>query len=65
MKKLSCKEMGIKACSFVAVGMTDKEVKNKLNDHAKKVHADVIKGMSQADMEKMNDQMDKLLAKQK
>ncbi len=64
MKQLACKDMGL-VCSFVATGKTDAEVKKKLNDHGMKVHADVLGKMSKGDMENMNRQMDRMLAKQK
>lgn len=65
MKKLACKDMGIKTCSFVATGGSDAEVKQKLSEHGMKVHAELMKNAKPEDMQKMNEQMDKILAKQK
>jgi len=64
MKKLGCSEMGF-TCSFVATGATNAEVKQKLQAHGMKAHAAKLKNLSQADMKKMDDAMNKLLAKQK
>jgi predicted small metal-binding protein len=38
MKRLTCRDVGLD-CDFVMNGFTEKEVLNKANDHAWKVHA--------------------------
>ena len=65
MKKLACKDMGIKTCSFVATGESDEETKQKLIEHGVKVHADLMKNAKPEDIKKMNDLMEKILARQK
>jgi predicted small metal-binding protein len=64
MKKLGCSEMGF-TCSFVATGATNAEVKQKLAAHGMKAHADKMKNLGPKDMKKMDDMMNKLLARQK
>jgi predicted small metal-binding protein len=50
MKKLACKALG-KECDFVAVGSTEDEVMEKMMEHVKMDHPDVL--------EMMNDEMKK------
>lgn len=54
---LSCKDLGMPQCNFVAKGETKEEVMEMINDHAMKVHAEEMKekmkSMSKKDMEEM------------
>ncbi len=52
MLKFACKDVGVD-CDFVATGTTVEEVKNKAFAHASVVHADLLKGMSEAQMAEM------------
>ncbi len=47
MFKFPCKDVGAD-CNFVATGKTVDEVKKKAFDHAAVVHADIMKGMLDA-----------------
>ena len=53
MKKLACRDMGMN-CDFVAMGMTDEEVMQKLDEHGKATHpnelAEMAKTMSTEQM---------------
>lgn len=53
MKKLACRDMGMN-CDFVATGMTDEEVMQKLGAHGKMTHpkelVEMAKTMSQEQM---------------
>lgn len=52
--KLACKEINPSTtCSFEATGETKPEVANKMMAHAKVVHADDLKNMSDDEIEKM------------
>lgn len=51
MKKNYCKDMGLN-CHFVAEGMTDEEVMEKLDTHGKEVHLEEVKKM----MENMSEE---------
>lgn len=64
MMELKCRDMGM-SCSFVAKGRTAPEVKEKLNAHGTKMHADKLKAMSKDDLKDMDTKMDELLEKQK
>ncbi len=63
--KINCRDMGMPACAFVAVGKTAEETKRKLTEHGMKSHADKLKGMSEAEKQAMARRMDELLAGQK
>ncbi len=52
MLKFACKDVGVD-CEFVATGTTMDEVKNKAFAHASVVHADLLKGLSEAQMAEM------------
>jgi predicted small metal-binding protein len=56
MAQLACRDLGMN-CDAVITGKTVDEVKQKAMQHAREVHADVLKKMSSpaqmADMEKM------------
>ncbi len=52
MFKFACKDVGVD-CNFVATGSTIEEVKKKAITHAGVAHADMMKGMSQAELEKL------------
>ncbi len=52
MLKFACKDVGVD-CDFVATGATVEEVKNKAFAHAGVVHADLLKGMNEAQMAEM------------
>lgn len=45
-------------CHFVATGATADEVKNKMMDHAKSDHAEMLSNMSDAEKEGMMKMMD-------
>ena len=62
--QLSCKDMGMEHCSFVAHGNTAEEVKEKLMDHVMHVHKDMMKAMSEEEKERMMKKMDEMLAMQ-
>ena len=47
MFKFACKDVGVK-CDFVATGPTVDDVKQKAFAHAGVVHADIMKGMTEA-----------------
>jgi predicted small metal-binding protein len=42
MKSLSCKDMGVEACDFVATAETNEEVMAKAGEHAKASHPEVV-----------------------
>ncbi len=52
MLKFACKDVGVD-CDFVATGATVEEVKNQAFAHASVVHADLLKGLSEAQMAEM------------
>ncbi len=52
MLKFACKDVGVD-CDFVATGATVEEVKDKAFAHASVVHADLLKGLSEAQMAEM------------
>jgi predicted small metal-binding protein len=56
MKKLSCKDMGM-SDEFVAKGETEQEVMDKMMEHAKEIHADMVEGKSEEEMMGMKDMM--------
>lgn len=45
MKTLSCEDMGVKGCPFVAKGETDKEVMDMLKEHAMTAHPEKMEEM--------------------
>ena len=49
MLKFSCKDLGMD-CDFVATGETVEEVKQKAFAHAGVVHAEMMKGMNEAEL---------------
>ena len=49
MLKFSCKDLGMD-CDFVATGATVEEVKQKAFAHAGVVHAEMMKGMNEAEL---------------
>jgi predicted small metal-binding protein len=42
MKTIKCSQVGGGSCDFEASGETAEEVKNKLGEHAKTAHADMV-----------------------
>ncbi len=58
MLRFACKDLGVD-CDFVATGKNVEEVKNKAFAHAGVVHADMLKGMSDAEREKMAQAVEK------
>ncbi len=52
MLKFACKDVGVD-CDFVATGATVEEVKNKAFAHASVAHADLLKGLNEAQMAEM------------
>ncbi len=61
MKKVGCKDLGMPTCPFVAEGETVGEVKGKMWAHAKEVHPDKMKEMSDEEKKGMNEKIDSLL----
>ncbi len=57
MKKLSCKDMGM-SDDFVAEGETKEEVMEKMTEHAKMAHKDMMEKMSPEEMEDMKKKME-------
>ncbi len=47
MYRFACKDVGVD-CSYVAMGATVDEVKQKAFAHAGVVHADIMKGLTEA-----------------
>lgn len=45
--KFACEDVGVD-CNFIAAGKTVEEVKKKAFDHAGGAHADIIRGMTDA-----------------
>ena len=58
MKTLRCSDLGTQ-CSFVTTGKTSAEVKKHMMEHAKKVHPEVFKNATPADMKRMGQLMNK------
>lgn len=56
MKTLSCRDMG-EDDDFVARGMTEDEVLNKMIEHHRKMHSEKMSGMSDDEMMKMKGMM--------
>jgi predicted small metal-binding protein len=56
MKSLSCQDMGM-SDDFVAKGETEEDVIEKMTEHAKEMHADMMEGKSEEDMMKMKEMM--------
>ncbi|OVE74505.1 hypothetical protein BVX95_02230 [archaeon D22] len=59
--ELSCHDMGMKTCNFVAKGKTKHKVEEEMIKHAAKVHPEVMEGKSDAEMKKMLHEMDKMV----
>lgn len=57
MKMLACKDMGMD-CPFVAKGETKEEVMEKMMEHAKMEHKDMVEKMSPEEMEGMKKKME-------
>ncbi|OGI29309.1 MAG: hypothetical protein A2288_02940 [Candidatus Moranbacteria bacterium RIFOXYA12_FULL_44_15] len=57
MMKLSCKAMGAD-CGYEATGETAEEVKNKMMEHAKMEHKDMLDKMSDSEKKEMMAKMD-------
>ena len=47
MYTLSCKDMGVPTCGFVAEGETKEEVMKTINEHVMKAHPDKAKEMGE------------------
>lgn len=45
MKTLSCADLGVEKCGYVASGEDDDEVVNKMLEHGRKAHSEKIKEM--------------------
>ncbi len=45
MQEFACKNIGLE-CSYRTTGMTKEDAVKKASEHAMKVHADVLKGMT-------------------
>jgi predicted small metal-binding protein len=56
MKTLACADMGMND-GFVAKGADEAEVMEKMMEHVKEMHADMIEGKSEEDMMKMKEMM--------
>jgi predicted small metal-binding protein len=56
MKTLSCADMGM-SDGFVAKGATEEDVMDKMMEHVKEMHADMMEGKSEEDMMKMKEMM--------
>ena len=54
MKTLACKDMG-GSDDFVAKGATEEEVMQKMEEHMKGMHADMMEGKSEEEMMKMKE----------
>ncbi len=52
MLKFACKDVGVD-CDFVATGATVEELQKKAFEHASVAHADLLKGMSEAQRAEM------------
>ncbi len=63
MYRFACKDVGVD-CTFVATGASVDEVKNKAFAHAGVVHADIMKGMSEARKEELTKQVVASIKKQ-
>ena len=53
MKELTCKDMGIMECDFVAKGETEDEVTQSMMDHAKQAHPEKMGAMPEEEMRNM------------
>lgn len=53
MKTLSCADIGIKNCNFVARGNSDDDVIAKAMEHGISAHADKMMGMDEEKMTSM------------
>ncbi len=47
MYRFACKDVGVD-CNFVATGASAEDVKKKAFEHAGVVHADIMKGLTEA-----------------
>ncbi|KKQ60849.1 MAG: hypothetical protein US81_C0012G0006 [Parcubacteria group bacterium GW2011_GWE2_38_18] len=50
MKKLSCSDMGVEDCEFIAKGNNDEEVIQRMVMHHKTHHPEEMQDMSEEDM---------------
>ena len=50
MEQFACKTLGLD-CDFVATGATKEEVLQKAMEHGSTVHADLMTGMNEAQMD--------------
>lgn len=57
MKKLSCRDMGM-SDDFEAKGETKEEVMEKMMEHAKMEHKDMVEKMSPEEMDAMKKKME-------
>ena len=57
MKSLKCSDLGME-CSFSATAETADELKQKMLEHAKEVHAEMLAGMSEEDKARLLAAMD-------
>ncbi len=64
MKQVACKDVGVMACSFVARGDSDEEVKMQLDDHGMRIHSKMMNEMSEQQKEEMQRKIDEKLAMQ-
>lgn len=63
MKRLTCKDIGSKGCSFVAMAETEDEVKKVIFSHAEQHHPEIMDRITEREKAAINTLMDKILAK--
>jgi predicted small metal-binding protein len=56
MKTLSCRDMGM-GDGFMAKGETEQEVMDKMMEHVKEMHPDMMEGKSDEDIVKLKEDM--------
>jgi predicted small metal-binding protein len=61
MHTLSCSDMGNQGCEFLAEGESSAEVKEKMMDHVRATHQELIADLDEEKMTSLNDQMNKLI----
>lgn len=61
MKTLSCRDLGVTDCDFVARGNTPEEVKNNMMNHAKMEHKEMMDKMSNKEKDEMKEKMDSMM----
>ncbi len=54
MKHVTCKDIGIRDCSFIAYGNSQKEIWYKIIRHLREFHPDAIKRMKHTDARKLD-----------